>query len=260
MPHLIHVWPSVSQRLRNADRVLLLFDYDGTLAPIVEQPDAAALPPGVEELLSGLGSSDKYLAGIVTGRSLQDVATRVGLPGLIYAGNHGMEIKGPGLDFVHEAAAKLASVQEPIAEALRRETGGIPGTIVEPKGLSLTLHYRMTPDDLVRRVEEAFASAVAPFVAAGSVKATTGKKVLEVRPNVEWDKGKAIAKLQATYPEATLTLYFGDDVTDEDGFRVVQDTGGIAVMVGPARQPTIALHRVDSPEGVQEFLELLPGL
>ena len=260
MPHLINVWPSVSRRLNSAGQVLLLFDYDGTLAPIVERPEAAAMPPRVRELLAGLSSSDKYLTGIVTGRSLRDVSARVGLTGLLYAGNHGLEIRGPGLDFVHEAAAGLALVQEPIAEALRKETSEIPGVIVEPKGLSLSMHYRMTPAPLVKRAENAFASAVAPFVTSGTVKVTSGKQVLEVRPNVEWDKGKAIAKLQETYPEASLTLFFGDDVTDEDGFRVVQGTGGIAVLVGPARQPTVALHRVDSPEGVQEFLELLSDL
>ena len=257
MPHLINVWPSVSRRLRSAGQVLLLFDYDGTLVPIVPQPEAAAMPERVRELLAGLASSDKYLTGIVTGRSLRDVSARVNLPGLFYAGNHGLEISGPALEFVHEAAAGLAAVQEPIAEALRRGTEDIPGVIVEPKGLSLSLHYRMTPPPLVKKAEEAFSSAVAPFVASGSVKTTRGKQVLEVRPNVDWDKGKAIAKLQETFPQVSLTVFFGDDVTDEDGFRVVQDTGGIAVMVGPARQPTIALHRVDSPEGVQEFLELV---
>jgi trehalose-phosphatase len=94
-------------------------------------------------------------------------------------------------------------------------------------------------------------------VESGSVRITTGKKVLEVRPNVEWDKGKAIAKLQETFTAAGLTVFFGDDRTDEDGFRVVQDSGGIAVFVGPARQPTVALHRVDAAEDVAQVLELL---
>ena len=257
MPHLLNVWHQVSRRLRDQAQVLLLFDYDGTLTPIVEHPNDAVLPAPVKQLLSRLESSDKFLVGVVTGRSLSDISGRVGLPGLIYAGNHGLEIMAPGLEFVHEAAAALASVQEEIGARLREAMVGEAGVIVEPKGLSLTVHYRMAPDSRERQINEAFGATVAPFVESGSVRITTGKKVLEVRPNVEWDKGKAIAKLEETFTGASLTVFFGDDRTDEDGFRVVQDSGGIAVFVGPARQPTVALHRVDAPEDVAQVLELL---
>ena len=257
MPHLLYVWPSLSQRLRDADQVLLLFDYDGTLTPIVEQPSAAVLSPAVKQRLAGLAAADKFVVGVVTGRSLSDIAARVAIPDLIYAGNHGLEIQGQGLDFVHETAAELAPVQERIEVRLREEMTGLPGVIIQPKGLSLSVHYRMTPDSRVKQVEDTFASVVAPFVESALVRTTTGKKVLEVRPNVDWDKGKAIAKLQESFPEATQTLFFGDDLTDEDGFRVVQSSGGVAVFVGPARQPTVAWHRVDSPEDVGKVLELL---
>ena len=257
MPHLLNVWPQVSRRLRDETQVLLLFDYDGTLTPIVEHPDAAVLPAPVKQLLLRLESSDKFLVGVVTGRSLLDIRGRVGLPGLIYAGNHGLEIAGPGLEFIHEAAAALASVQAEIGARLRETMEGEAGVIVEPKGLSLSVHYRMAPDFREHQIIEAFGVTVAPFVESGSVRVTTGKKVLEVRPNVEWDKGKAIAKLQETFTGAGLTVFFGDDRTDEDGFRVVQDSAGVAVFVGPARQPTVALHRVDGPEDVAQVLGLL---
>ena len=78
-----------------------------------------------------------------------------------------------------------------------------------------------------------------------------------MRPDIPWDKGKAIAYLQGTYPSASLTFYFGDDLTDEDGFEVVQSIGGIAVFVGQARQPTRAIHRLDSPQEVMETLQLI---
>ena len=260
MPHLLNVWPRVSQQLRDSAQVLLLFDYDGTLTPIVEHPDAAVLSAPVKELLSRLASSERFLVGVVTGRSLSDISDKVGLSELIYAGNHGLEIRGPGLEFVHEAAMELASVQGPIAAELREKMASEPGVIVEPKGLSLTVHYRMAPDSREQQVKDGFNSVVAPFVQSGSVRITTGKKVLEVRPNIEWDKGKAIVKLQETFPEAGLTIFFGDDRTDEDGFRAVQDSEGVAVFVGPARQPTLALHRVDSPEDVATALELLADI
>ena len=122
------------------------------------------LPAPVKQLLSRLESSDKFLVGVVTGRSLSDISGRVGLPGLIYAGNHGLEIMAPGLEFVHEAAAALASVQEEIGARLREAMVGEAGVIVEPKGLSLTVHYRMAPDSRERQINEAFGATVAPFV------------------------------------------------------------------------------------------------
>jgi trehalose 6-phosphate phosphatase len=260
MPHLLNVWPNVSRRLRGADQVLLLFDYDGTLTPIVPEPGAAELPPAAARGLAELAGGARFLVGVVTGRSLADIQQRVGIPGLIYAGNHGLEIQGAGLDFVHEAAARFAPELAPITAKLEEAMAGLTGVFVEPKGLTLTVHFRMTPDPLSTRVEEAFASTLAPYLETGCVKVTTGKKVLEVRPNVDWGKGEAISMLRDAFPRASETMFFGDDVTDEDGFKVVQDSGGIAVFVGPARQPTVAWHRLDDPAEVGDFLGLLSNL
>ena len=257
MPHLLHVWPNVSQRLQRASQVLLLFDYDGTLTPLVPNPEQANLPPQVREHLTALAAGGKYIAGVISGRSLEDVAAKVDIPGMIYAGNHGLEIQGPGLDFVHQEALRQAGTQVQVSGELQRALAGMPGVFVEPKGLTLSVHYRSTPEDQVKAVEQAFARVVAPYVESGTARITYGKKVLEVRPNLPWDKGKAISLLQETYPQASLTFFFGDDRTDEDGFGVVQESGGIAVMVGPARQPTAAWHRVDSPGEVAQVLGLL---
>ncbi|PKB64322.1 MAG: trehalose-phosphatase [SAR202 cluster bacterium Io17-Chloro-G2] len=257
MPHLLHVWPNISQRLLRASHVLLLFDYDGTLTPLMPNPGQANLPPQVRKHLTELVSSGKYLAGVISGRSLKDVVAKVGIPGMIYAGNHGLEIQGPGLDFVHQGALEQAGAQVQVTGELESALAGIPGVIVEPKGLTLSVHYRSTPEDHLDTVEEAFARVAAPFVESGTVRITHGKKVLEVRPNLPWDKGKAITMLQETYPQASLTCFFGDDQTDEDGFGVVQESGGIAVLVGPARQPTTAWHRLDSPGEVAQVLSLL---
>ena len=260
MPHLLNVWPSISRRLRGGDQVLLLFDYDGTLTPIVPEPGGAVLPPLVARALADLAAGTRFLVGVVTGRSLADIQQRVAIPGVIHAGNHGLEIHGAGLDFVHEAAAGLAPALAPITEKLEEAMAGLTGVFVEPKGLTLTVHYRMTPDQLSQQVENAFASTLAPYLDSGMVKVTRGKKVLEVRPNVDWGKGKAISMLREAFPNASETLFFGDDQTDEDGFKVVQDSGGIAVFVGPARQPTVAWHRLDSPAEVGDVLELLSRL
>jgi trehalose 6-phosphate phosphatase len=260
MPHLLNVWPSASQRLRDAQGVLLLFDYDGTLTPIADRPSLALLPPETGDLLLHLNRQEKFLVGIISGRSLNDLTAMVDIDGLIYAGNHGLEIRGPGLDYANPEAFRLAGGLGEVYSRLQCGLAHLPGVLVEHKGLTLTVHYRMALEAAAAEVEAAVAAATGPLVKPGRFKITRGKKVVEVRPAVPWHKGKAISKLQSAYPQATLPVFFGDDLTDEDGFEVVQDAGGLAVFVGPARAPTCALHRVDSPREVVEILRLMEQL
>tara|TARA_B100000315_G_scaffold20479_1_gene18110 strand:+ start:1234 stop:2016 length:783 start_codon:yes stop_codon:yes gene_type:complete len=260
MPHLLNVWPSASQYLRDAHRVLLLFDYDGTLTPIVDRPSLALLPSETKDLLLRLSRQEKFFVGVISGRSLKDVTAMVGIDGLIYAGNHGLEIRGPGMDFIHPEASRLEGSVSQVYSHLQRGLAHLPGVSVENKGLSLSVHYRLAPDGAAPEVEAAVAAAAGPLEESGQVKVTRGKKVVEVRPAVPWHKGKAISKLQATYSQASLPVFFGDDITDEDGFAAVQDSGGLAVFVGPERTPTRALYRVDSPREVAETLRLMEQL
>ncbi len=103
-------------------------------------------------------------------------------------------------------------------------------------------------------------AAAAPYVDAGQMKITRGKKVVEVRPNLDWGKGQAIGKIREECGDNPLPMFFGDDETDEDGFAAVQDAGGLAVYVGPVRGRTLALHQLDSPAEVGQVLELLAML
>ena len=237
---------------------MLAFDFDGTLTPIVDLPDHAALAPEVRATLESLSGQDRYLAGIVSGRSLADIRARVDVPGLFYAGNHGLEMAGSGLDFVHPDAEKLRDTQTELYHQLRSHLADLPGVLVENKGLTLSVHYRMAAERAAE-VEARFNRTVSPFARPGGVKTTKGKMVLEARPDLPWGKGEAIARLWEIYQDISLTIFFGDDVTDEDGFAVVQAAGGIAVFVGEGRAPTRALHRLDSPGEVAEALRLLDG-
>ena len=184
----------------------------------------------------------------------------VDLPGLIYAGNHGLEIQGPGLDFVHPEAEQLRPELDAILVALTERLSGIAGVFVEGKGLTLSVHYRLTPAAILPQVHSGFDAVLAKVEDGDRVRITRGKEILEVRPNVAWDKGRAIAKIAATLPPDTLAVFFGDDLTDEDGFATVHELNGISVFVGTARQPTRALYRLDSPKEVAETLELIAGL
>ena len=257
MAHLLNIWPSVRAKLRQANRVLLLFDYDGTLTPIVPRPEEALLSAEVRRLLEALAGRPRYVAGIVSGRSLEDLRIMADIPGLIRAGNHGMEIRGAGLDFVHPEAALARGALDRAEQALATALEGIPGSFVEHKGLTLTVHFRAVADELVAKVEATVEGVMAPQVDAGELRLTRGKSVVEVRPAIPWDKGKAIQRIWEECRDLPLPVYFGDDRTDEDGFRVVQDLGGIAVFVGDPREGTVALHQLDSPREVEETLRLL---
>ncbi len=259
MPHLLNVWPRVRRQLAAASHVLLLLDYDGTLVPIAPRPDLAALAPETRQTLARLARRERYTLGLVSGRGQADLSAMVGLPGLIYAGNHGLEIRGPDLDFTHPEAARLRPDLDATFEALKERLSGYDGVLVEGKGLTLSVHFRLTPAELRPQVHAGFDAAAAPARAAGRVRVTRGKEVLEIRPNVAWDKGRAIARIAETLPAGTLAVFFGDDLTDEDGFAAVHQLNGLSVFVGAARQPTQAQYRLDSPKEVAETLTLLSG-
>mgnify|MGYP001204756931 CR=1 FL=1 len=260
MPHLLNVWPSVSRQLANSPRVLLLFDYDGTLTPIVARPEMATLPEETRRLLSALAEMDRFVVGVVSGRGLEDLQDLVAIPGLVYAGNHGLEMKGGGMDFAHpEAASFVASLAE-VSRLLERELADVPGIQVDNKRLTLSVHFRNSPDSYAAQVDRTVIATAAPYVDRGKMKVTRGKKVVEVRPNLDWGKGQAIEKIREQCGDNPLPVFFGDDQTDEDGFAVVQDAGGIAVFIGQTRQDTKALHQLESPAEVGQVLELLARL
>ena len=260
MPHLLNVWPNISRRLRDAGNVLLLLDFDGTLAPIVDRPDLAALPPDTRETLLILSRREKYIIGIISARSLEDVSEKVSVDEFIYAGNHGLEIRGPALNFVHPEAKQLTETIDRVYQLLQQGLSRVPGIFIEHKGLSLTVHYRLTREDLVAEVKNTVEELTRPFLESGTLLVSPGKMALEVRPGVSWDKGNAISKVQEAFPQVTMTFYFGDDIADEAGFTTVQESGGLGVFVGPALEPTVAIYRLDSPREVTETLDLMARL
>ena len=260
MPHLLNIWPAVSRQLARSPRVLLLFDYDGTLTPIVARPEIAKLPDDTRRWLTELAKIERFVVGVVSGRDLADLEALVGIPGFVYAGNHGLEMSGLGMDFIHPEAPGFVESMAEIARSLEQELAGVPKTLVHNKGLTISVHFRNTPDSFSEQVDRIVVSVVQLYADAGRMKVTRGKKVVEVRPNLDWGKGEAIAKIRENCGDSPLPVFFGDDQTDEDGFAVVQDAGGIAVYVGLTRQETKALHQLESPAEVAQTLELLTRL
>ena len=259
---LIDHWESVAPMISKADCVLLACDFDGTLAPIAPRPEAARILPESATALGRLTALPSVAVAIVSGRALADVRELAGLAGVIYSGNHGMEIQGPGIDAMDDVATTLRPVMLRIHQELATISGRYEGAFVEDKGLSLSVHYRLVPDQLESEFEAAVHKACADILATGDVIVVRGKKVLDIRPAVASDKGKAMRFLRESVTEraggrAHLPIYVGDDTTDEDAFREVNASGGLSVFVGPMDRPTDAAWRVGSPTDVTWFLGAL---
>jgi trehalose-phosphatase len=227
----------------------VLLDVDGVLAPIAARPELAAVPARTLELLAGLIGRYRLVA-CVSGRTLAEVRRLVPLPGLLAAGNHGLELDlGDGPTLVPAAVAWLPRVLAAgeLLEADARAVGGF----VEPKGATLTVHWRQAPDtDRAAGVLEARAIAVADE--AGLV--TRGARMaIELRPPLPFDKGSAVRALLRERP-CERSLYAGDDVTDIDAFAVVD----VAVaVVSDEAPPGLVEAATLAVEDAQALLALL---
>ena len=246
--------------LAEGAHILLLLDFDGTLSAIAPSPDAAVLRPGNAALLKGLAYHPQCTVGIISGRRLDDVSQKVGVPGLVYAGNHGLEINGPGLQYCHpDVAAALPAIAQ-AASQMDVALSGVPGAFVERKTITLTVHYRRTPAEYHDTVASLFRDVTQPLIAAGRCRATTAKSALELRPAVDWDKGRALTLIRSRLAPSAFPVYIGDDATDEDAFQAAQALGGAGVLVGPATAETGAQWRLDTPADVSTALaNLLDG-
>jgi trehalose 6-phosphate phosphatase len=237
----------------------VFFDFDGTLSDIVDNPASAHLVEGAADALTSL--TTRCPVAILSGRDLADVRERIGLPGIWYAGSHGFELTGP--DGAHhqnaEAAASIPVLAEVAAE-LSDQLGHIPGVVVENKRFGVAVHYRNAARERVGEV----AAAVRRAGQRGALRVTTGREVIELRPNVDWDKGKTLRWVidhvrTGEQPGPLLPIYLGDDITDEDAFDTVRDDGiGIVVRhADDGDRATAAKYALDNPDRVREFTERL---
>ena len=240
-------------------QLAVFFDFDGTLSEIVQDPDSARLADGAADALTSL--SAQCPVAILSGRDLADVRQRIGLGGLWYAGSHGFELTGP--DGRHhqntEAAASIPVLAE-AAAGLTDQLGEIPGVAVEHKRFGVAVHYRNAARDRVGEV----AAAVRRAGQRTGLRVTTGREVIELRPDVDWDKGKTLRWVLDYIRDnegstSLLPIYLGDDITDEDAFDAVADDG-IAILVrhsDDGDRATAARYALDDPDRVREFTELL---
>ncbi|GAY13514.1 trehalose-phosphatase [Mycobacterium sp. shizuoka-1] len=234
----------------------LFFDFDGTVSEIVGDPAAATLVPGADKALQALAAL--YPVAVLSGRDLADVRARVGIPGLWYAGSHGFEMVAPdGTHHQNEVAAAAVPVLAAAAGELTAELASIPGVSVEHKRFAVAVHYR-------NAAEGAAAAVTAAVHRAGArhhLKVTAGRKVVELRPNLDWDKGATLEWITAQVAGADpiLPIYIGDDLTDEDAFDAVLHDGiGIVVRHDEdGDRSTAARFSLADPVQVAVFLDRL---
>jgi trehalose 6-phosphate phosphatase len=256
LPHARERVPDWIEAWNWSGRLVLLLDFDGTLAPIVDRPEDARPLPAAIEAIEALRRRGDVDVAVVSGRGLDDARSLSRLEGIAFAGNHGMEIEGPGLREVHEEAAAARPVLDEVQAEVRGALADIEGALVEDKGLTLSVHYRLVRDDEVERVRDAVRSATASREA---LRVTEGKRVLEIRPRVDWHKGRAVEFLleHLRPPHGAPVLYLGDDTTDEDAFRALNEWSGGSgegVLVAPTELKTAARSRVDDPHEAAELL------
>jgi trehalose-phosphatase len=253
MEHLLERMPRLRNRL---GRVFLLLDYDGTLTPIVERPELALLSPDMKKLLRA--ATARHKVAVISGRALTNLKKLVGLRGIYYVGNHGLEMSGPRVRFTEPKALSVRSVITRICEKLRRELKEIKGALIEDKGLTASVHYRMVEPGELKRLENVVKRVTEAHVRAGEVCLTRSKKVLEIKPAVDWNKGKAALWITRTVdPEERLTpVYLGDDRTDEDAFEALRGRG-VTILVSRRPKRSRAKFFLKSVEEVKIFLRML---
>ncbi len=226
--------------------LLVASDYDGVLARLRDDPSAAVPEPGVAEVLARLAAADGVTVALVSGRGVADLRTTSGFSGGPYrwVGSHGAEFDGPLSD-------ELAARRDQLAERLVPLVEGTPGARLEVKPASVAVHVRQVPD----RSAAAAVLERAETMGDSSLTMKPGKDVLEMAMT-DADKGTALRRLRSELGAAS-TIYLGDDVTDEDGFRAL-GADDVTVKIGAGT--TDARYRVDDTAGALAVLERLADL
>lgn len=257
-------------------RVALFLDYDGTLSPIVDNPDHAFMSNLMRAAVRNAAKC--FPTAIISGRSRDKVSEFVGLTELYYAGSHGMDIMGPvqptskdqtrcnmsidkqGKDFnLFQPASEFLPMIDEVFRSLVEITKDVVGTKVENNKFCVSVHYRNVEEKSWTIIAESVEEILKHYP---RLRLTHGRKVLEVRPVLNWDKGKAVEflleSLGLSNCDNVLPIYIGDDRTDEDAFKVLKKGGrGYGILVSSVPKESNASYSLRDPSEVMEFLKCL---
>ncbi len=247
-------WIASVQAAHLAGRpIALLFDYDGTLTPIVAHPSLAVLPDSIRELLRHLANLERVSVGVISGRALKDVSEMLCIGGLYYAGSSGAEVdlKGTRIEspITRNAQQQLATA---FAE-LQGVVGNFPGVWIEPKPVGFAVHYRAASAATASIFRDCFRWLMSRFRA---LRCLNVRAAYEVTPVEAWDKGTAVQFILAKLPVDVVPVYFGGSENDRPAMERVEGLGGPTIAVGEAA-PLFARYRLESSAALQTDLVTL---
>ncbi len=253
MRSLLEDWRAVAERVREADSIALFLDFDGTLAPLEEDPRAVDMNRVARVALMRLSGNPGVHVCVISGRRLADLRARVRVPGVEYLGVHGGE--APDSAFPPGVMRIVAGARGELASRLN---GGISlngagaGIQIEDKGVAFAVHHRRAAAPEVTHAREILDQVVEKF--AGALRVVPGDRVWEVLPREIRGKGHAARRQWRLRLAGALPIYIGNDGTDEAAFGALAP--GLTARVGPARQ-TRARYFLRNPAEVARFLEKL---
>ncbi|KAM5572826.1 putative trehalose-phosphate phosphatase F [Rosa sericea] len=269
-PSALNFFERITSFARNK-KIAVFLDYDGTLSPIVDDPDRALMSDAMRDAVRNVA---KYFpTAIISGRNRDKVYKLVGLTELYYAGSHGMDIMGPvtNTDSVNstdqqgkevklfQPAKEFLPMIDEVFRTLVENTKGIKGAKVENHKFCASVHYRNVDEKNWSTIAQRVHDVLKDYP---RLRLTHGRKVLEVRPVIEWNKGKAVEflleSLGLNSRDGVLSIYIGDDRTDEDAFKVLKKKNrGYGILVSPIPKETSAFYSLREPAEVMEFLKAL---
>lgn len=243
----------------------LLTDIDGTISPIAPMPDAARVSPLARAVLQRL-ARQLDLVAVISGRAAADAAALVGLPELIYVGNHGLELAhGDRVEPVAEAAAYIDAIDAVLRAA--QERIALPGVLFENKGVTATIHYRLTEQPA--QAGQQIGAILEQMIAQHGLALTPGRMVWELRPPLRIDKGTAARRLVTEFGLRSV-IFLGDDRTDADAFRALRELReqgvcaalnvGVAAAETPAVVRELADVMVEGVAGVEQLLARISAI
>lgn len=259
LPHALANEGELERRL-DGKRLAVFLDYDGTLTPIVDRPEDALISGSMRRAVRALAK--RCVVCVVSGRDRKVVQELMGVDDLVVAGSHGFDIWSPEEGRIeHDAGSDSGGVLEEAKTRLKEEVGSIEGVFIEPKSVSVAVHYRLVDEGERPKVGEAVDALLGEY--PDDLKVTPGKMVYEIQPKIDWDKGKAVLYLLEALELGDATpMYMGDDITDEHAFEALAGRG-IGVFVGHADDPEVADRSTSADyvlhtfEEVERFLDTL---
>jgi trehalose-phosphatase len=243
----------VVSQLHRAKHVFFFLDYDGTLTSIMPKPEMVKLKDSTRKILEQLSTNPNFSIAIITGRKIEEIESLVPVKNIIFAGNHGLELKGPAFHYVHAKAKRYRKVIRDVLKRLQGLPKRFVGSFIEDKKLTLSYHFRgLREEQTVPALRKEFMQRIQPWLRKEKVEIVEGKKVFEIRPHVNWNKGSAVRWMLLRENPESLPIYIGDDKTDEHAFKALNDCG-ITIRVGLSRN-SHAQYFVKDVYEVEQFL------